>query len=271
MSELTQISTHEEAPVPAEGTLEHEQAMVSLAEEANAVEREDGNPSWLPEKFNSPEDMAQAYRELEKKMSSNSESVANNDEVTPPPQTPIISQEQQGQIDEAHKTLAEVGLDYNKYANEYQEKGGLSPESYTELQGKGMSTEMVDSWIQGQEAISDKLTETAYNSVGGEKNYQDLVTWAGDNLPQNEIDSFNRALESSNKQDSLFAIKSLNAQYQLANGSSPNLIQGTTGTSSSGSFTSLAQMTEAMKDPKYQTDPVFREEVASKIASSNLM
>jgi hypothetical protein len=130
---------------------------------------------------------------------------------------------------------------------------------------------MVDSWIQGQEAISDKLTETAYDSVGGEKNYQDLVQWAGDSLPQNEIDSFNRALESSNKQDSLFAIKSLNAQYQLANGSSPNLIQGTTGTSSSGSFTSLAQMTEAMKDPKYQTDPVFREEVASKIASSNLM
>ena len=91
---------------------------------------------------------------------------------------------------EDQKTLANAGLDYNKYAVEYSEKGGLSPESYTELQSKGMSTEMVDSWIQGQEAISEKFAETAYNSVGGEKNYEELVTWARETLPQNEIDSF---------------------------------------------------------------------------------
>ena len=268
MSDLTQISTQEDTPVP-EGRAEHEESMVALAEEAQSVAREDDQPDWLPEKFKSPEDMAQAYKELEKKLSSGSESVTSNDEVTPPPQTP--SPEQQATYDEAQKALSDVGLDYNKYANEYSEKGGLSPESYTELQGKGMSTEMVDSWIQGQEAINDQLTETAYSSVGGQKNYQDIVQWAGDNLPQNEVDSFNRALESTNTQDSLFAIKSLNAQYQMANGSTPNLIQGTTGTSSSGSFTSLAQMSEAMQDPKYQTDSAFREEVAKRIATSNLM
>ena len=270
MAEFQQVSTHEDAPPPPEGSKEHEQAMVQLAEEAGAVEREDGNPNWLPDKFNSPEDMAKAYRELEQKMSSNSESVANNDEVTPPPQTPISTQ-QQAQIDEAHKTLAEAGLDYNKYANEYLEKGELSPESYTELGSKGMSTEMVNSWIQGQEAISDKLAETAYNSVGGQEKYKELVAWAGDNLAQEEIDSFNRALESTNKNDSLFAIKSLNAQYQMANGSSPNLLQGSTGGSSSGAFSSLSQMSEAMRDPRYQTDPAFRDEVTRKLGSSNLM
>ncbi len=269
MADLNQISTHEDAPTPVEGTPEHEQAMVELAESVSAVEREDGKPSWLPEKFESPEDMAQAYKELEKKLSSNTESVPNNDEVTPPPQTP--SPHQQAQIQEAQKTLANAGLDYNKFANEYAEKGELSPESYTELKSKGMSTEMVDSWIEGQEAISERLTKTAFGSVGGEQNYQDLVKWAGETLPKDEIDAFNRALESPNNQDSLFAIKSLNAQYQLANGSSPNLIQGSTGKSSSGTFTSLAQMSEAMNDPKYQTDPAFREEVSRKLEGSNLM
>ena len=97
------------------------------------------------------------------------------------------------------------------------------------------------------------------------------MKWAGETLPKDEIDAFNRALESPNNQDSLFAIKSLNAQYQLANGSSPNLIQGSTGKSSSGTFTSLAQMSEAMNDPKYQTDPAFREEVSRKLEGSNLM
>ena len=268
MANLNQISTHEDAPPTVAGTPEHEQEMVELAESVSAVEREDGKPNWLPDKFESPEDMAQAYRALEQKMSSSSESVTNSDEVSPPPQTP--SPTQQEQINEAQRTLSEAGLDYKKFANEYAEKGELSSESYTELKSKGMSTEMVDSWIQGQEAISSKLAETAYNSVGGEQSYKNLIKWAGETLPQNEIDSFNRALESSNNQDGLFAIKSLNAQYQMAN-NTPNLIQGTTGTSSSGSFSSLAQMSEAMNDPKYQSDPAFREDVSRKLESSNLM
>ena len=268
MAEFQQISTHEDAPPPVEGTQEHQDAMVQLAEEAGAVAREDEQPAWLPDKFESPEDMARAYKELEQKLSSSSESVTSNDEDTQPPQTP--SPNQQEHINEAQKTLENIGLDYNKFASEYAEKGELSSESYTELQSKGMSSEMVDSWIQGQEAISTKLTETAYNSVGGEQNYQNLVEWAGNTLPQNEIDSFNRALESPNNQDGLFAIKSLHAQYQLAN-NTPNLIQGSTGTSGSDGYKSLIQMSEAMRDPRYNSDPAFREEVTRKLEASNLM
>jgi hypothetical protein len=57
----------------------------------------------------------------------------------------------------------------------------------------------------------------------------------------------------------------------VANGSSPNLLQGSTRGSGAEAFTSLSQMSEAMKDPKYQTDPAFREEVTRKLESSNLM
>jgi hypothetical protein len=265
MAEFQQISTHEDAPPPVEGTKEHEQAMVQLAEEAGAVAREDEQPSWLPDKFESPEDMAKAYHELEQKLSSSSESVTDSDEVSPPPQTPQLN------VNEARKTLSDQGLDYDKYYKEYLENNTISEESYKELNEKGMSVEMVNSWIDGQQAISNQLENVAYNSVGGQEQYNELVKWAGTSLPQNEIDSFNRALESANSEDSLFAIKSLNAQYQMANGSSPNLLQGSTGGSGAEAFTSLSQMSEAMKDPKYQTDPAFREEVTRKLESSNLM
>ena len=269
MAEFQQVSTHEDAPPPVEGTQEHQDAMVKLAEEAGAVAREDEQPAWLPDKFESPEDMAKAYYELETKLSSNSESVTDSDEVSPPPQTPSLNQEDH--IQEAKTTLTNAGVDFNKYANEFTQKGELSPESYTELNSAGVGKDMVDSWIQGQEALSDQFQKTAYNSVGGQERYANLVKWAGESLPQNEIDSFNRALESPNNQDSLFGIKSLNAQYQMANGSSPNLLQGSTGGSGAEAFTSLAQMSEAMKDPKYQTDPAFREEVTRKLEASNLM
>ena len=265
MAEFQRVSTHEEAPPPPEGTKEHEQAMVQLAEEAGAVERDDQQPAWLPDKFESPEDMAKAYHELERKLSSNSESVTNSDEGTPPPQTPQLNP------DEAKKTLTDQGLDYDKYYNEYLENNTLSEESYKELNQKGMSPEMVNSWIAGQQAITDKIQDIAFNSVGGAEQYQTIIDWAGKSLAQNEIDSFNRALESSNPDDSLFAIKSLNARYQMEQGSSPNLLQGSTGGSSAEAFTSLAEMSEAMKDPKYQTDPAFRDEVTRKLESSNLM
>jgi len=265
MAEFQQVSTHEDAPPPPEGSKEHEEAMIQLAEEAGAVERDDAQPSWLPDKFESPEEMAKAYRELEQKLSSNSESVVDNDEGTPPPQTPQLN------VAEARQTLTDQGLDYDKYYKEYLETSTLSQESYTELNKKGMSSDMVNSWIEGQQAISDQITEQVYNSVGGPDKYNELVGWAADALPQNEIDVFNRALESGNPDDTMFAIKSLNAQYQMANGSSPNLLQGSTGGPSSGGFSSLAQMSEAMRDPKYHTDPAFRDEVTRKLESSNLM
>ena len=268
MAEFQQISTHEEAPPPPEGTKEHEQAMVQLAEEAGAVERDDEQPAWLPDKFESPEDMAKAYHELEKKLSTpNTESVTDSDEGTPPPQTPQLDLN----VEQARKTLSDQGLDYNKYYNEYIENDTLSEESFKELNDKGMSQEMVTSWIEGQQAIGEQIKNEAYNSVGGEEVYNNITKWAGENLSKSEIGVFNRALESNNPDDTAFAIKSLNAQYLLANGSSPNLLQGSTGGSSAEAFTSLAQMSEAMKDPKYQTDSSFREEVTRKLESSNLM
>ena len=268
MAELQQVSTHEDAPPPVEGTKEHEQEMIQLAEEAGAVEREDQQPSWLPDKFETPEDMAKAYRELEQKLSSNSESVMDNNEATPTSQTPTKNQPS---LQETREAIEKEGLDFNKYYNEYLENDALSEESLKELDSKGMSKEMVDSWIEGQNAISDQLATTAYNSVGGKEQYQKILEWAGKNLPENEIDAFNSALEHGTVDQSLFAIKSLGAQYQLSNGSTPNLLQGSTGGSSAEAFTSLAEMSEAMKDPKYQTDPAFRDEVTRKLESSNLM
>jgi hypothetical protein len=265
MAEFQQVSTHEDAPPPVEGTKEHQDAMVQLAEEAGAVEREDEQPSWLPDKFESPEDMAKAYHELETKLGG-SESVTNSDEGTKPPQTP-----QQPTLLEAKEAVVKEGLDFDKYYNEYLENDTLSEDSFKELNEKGMSPEMVSSWIEGQNAISDKVADMAYSSVGGKEQYNSILEWAGKSLSEKEIGVFNSALEHGTVDESLFVIKSLNAQYQVANGSSPNLMQGSTGGSGTEAFSSLAQMSEAMRNPKYNTDPAYREEVTRKLESSNLM
>ena len=66
-------------PTPEENiTLEEEAA--NIPDEPST---EEGRPEWLPEKFKSPEDMAEAYQNLEQKLSSE-DSEASSDEDLPP-------------------------------------------------------------------------------------------------------------------------------------------------------------------------------------------
>ena len=259
MADTKVVETHEdEAPE----SQEHVQAMIDKAERVQSVPREDGKPKWLPDKFENPEDLAEAYSQLEQKLSSGSTSVQEEQEETP----------QLADIDEVTKAMQTQGLDFAKYATEYAQQGEISAESYDELAKGGMTAEVVDTWIAGQAAIANQITERAYESVGGQKEYNDLVEWAKTSLPESDIDSFNRAIENTNTDDVLFAIKSLHARKNLEVGETPTLLQGDTGgKSSSSSYKSVTQLTKAMQDPRYQNDPAYRDEVTEKLAQSSIM
>jgi hypothetical protein len=216
MADTQVIETHEdEAPE----SQEHVQAMIDKAERVQSVPREDGKPTWLPDKFESPEDLAEAYSQLEQKLSSGDTPPPEEQEETP----------KRANVDEVSKALQTQGLDFAKYATEYAQQGELSDDSYNELAQGGMTAEVVDTWIAGQSAIANQITEKAYDSVGGQKEYNDLIEWAKTTLPENEIDAFNRAIENPNTDDVLFAIKSLQARKTIEVGETPTLLQGDTG------------------------------------------
>jgi len=248
---------------------EHIQEMIDNAERVQSVPREDGKPKWLPDKFESPEDMAEAYAQLEQKLSSSSSQDTQQEikqEVKSKKKTtPIASQEQ---VSEA---LTKQGIDFEKYAREYGEEGALSETSYKELADKGMTQDVVNTWITGQQAIADKTINQAHDAVGGTEEYNALVKWASTSLNDKEIDSFNRAVENPNADDVVFAIKSLHARRTMEEGQSPTLLQGDTGGTGVASFKSVAQLTKAMNDPRYSSDPAYRDEVTAKLSQSSIM
>ena len=263
---VDRVQTHE-APEPE--SQEYVQEMIQKAENANSVKANDPDrPSWLPEKFNNAEDLAQAYSQLEKEFHSNRQSQAPQQVNQQAPQSEV--QEQQATQDEARNFIEDKGLSFDKYYQEYNQEGGLTGNSYNELAKAGIPKEMVNSWIEGQQALQERFVQSAYSEVGGQENFKNMVEWATNSLPSEEVDAFNRAMDSSNPSDSMFAIKNLNARY-MAENSQPNLLRGDTGTPSTGRFNSLAEMREAMADPKYVTDSAFRDQVAQKLARSNLM
>jgi len=177
-------------------------AIVNVDEEVNPLEdaghvqemlqKAEGNvdvsdrPQWLPDKFNSPEDLASAYQQLEKEFHSRQQEEPN--EVS---KDEALEQVQQATSEQMSDFLASRDLDYTKFEEEFRDKGGLSDEAYDALEKAGISSDLVDSYLNGQMAVASQLENAVYESVGGEDSYKTMVEWASDNLTEDEVNAYN--------------------------------------------------------------------------------
>lgn len=212
---------------------------------------QDSRPEWLPEKFQSAEDLAKAYSELESKLGNNEPAEATEEA--------------------AREAVDEVGLDFDSMSSEFWENNGLSDATYDKLAAAGIPSDVVDAFIDGQMAVADQARNEAFNMVGGEQQYVEMVEWAQNNLSENEIMAYNQAVESGDPNATKLAISGLQAQYRMDNGQEPNLISGEAVSASSGAFQSVAELTAAMADPRYSRDPAYRKQVSDKLARSSVL
>ena len=233
----------------------------------DSIVTQEGRPAWLPDKFDSPEAMARAYSELENRFHSSDEQLQQLEQ-----QANYQQQAQEVMETPPHmvdQLLDERGLDFSVFQQEYNETGQLSEDAYLALQEVGIEPQMVDTWIAGQEAIADQQIDSIYNMVGGEQVYNQMLEWAGDNLQPWEMDAFNDQIESLDA-NSMFAVQGLMARMQNDEGSPPMLYQGEPSQYSAPKYDSLAQLTSAMSDPRYASDPAYRREVTSRLNNSEL-
>ena len=224
---------------------------INISEPDNKVQssEDEARPNWLPEKFASAEELAKAYGELEKKMSAPKEEVPESAEEAP---------EEVQQLD--------------KYYEEYTENNELSDKSYTELEGMGLSRDLVDGYIAGQKALADNDVATIHNVVGGQDNYANLLDWSAKNLSQSEKDAFNDTIDNGSTEQVKQAVTGLMARAGMSpDNPQQSLFEGDTENVATDVFKSVAQVTEAMNDPRYSKDPAFRKEVEDKLARSSVI
>jgi len=254
-TERVEINSAEEQDNPTlEQEYEAQQAAVQPEQSALPSDGEpDDRPEWLPEKFNSPEDLAKAYSELQGKMSSRETTEA--EEVN----------------EAAEQVITEAGLDFDALSSEYWENGGLSEESYEVLQEAGIPRELVDQYAQGQEALLESTRQQVYGSVGGEDNYESMLGWATDNLDDGAIDAFNTAVNSGDMNQTMMAVQGLQARYSADATVEPSRTVGGQPVTGGASYRSVAEMMQDMNDPRYQNDPAFRADVEQKLSRSNII
>lgn len=234
-----------------------EEAHEAAAAEQAAAER----PDWLPEKFKSPEDMAQAYAALEQKMGGGKSEEPVEEEADPDAAPAVPSRDD---------VAGNEQLDLNALETEFRNNGELSEESYEAAAKAGYSKEIVDKYIEGQQAIVERQVEEIVADVGGREGYNDLVEWAADNLSDAEIDAFNNVIEGNDVNAIKLAVNGLQARRDTGAPKDPRVQVDGGAPAAADVFESWAQVKEAMADPRYSTDPAFNNAVVQKLGRSNL-
>tara|TARA_R100001463_G_scaffold103656_2_gene158096 strand:- start:12945 stop:13676 length:732 start_codon:yes stop_codon:yes gene_type:complete len=242
--ERVTITDQETGPDAPQETIEQpSEAQETVQEE---LQEQTDRPEWLQEKFSSPEELARAYSSLEKEFSSR-------------------QAEEKGLLTDA---------DFQKYGNEYAEQGGLSEDTYKALADKGLSKELVDNYIQGQQLLQSQEEQELFGVAGGQEQYDQMAAWMTENLDQEDIDTFNEAVQGDNVSLGKMAIKGMYAQFVSAGGASqtsePNLIQGGK-PQNVGGYGSNYEMMQDMKDPRYKAgDKTFHAMVEKRLSRTNL-
>ena len=263
---MEQISTHEEVAPNADAQAAHEAEMVKVADELEVRNNPDAEqrPDWLPEKFKSAEQMAEAYASLESKLGSNEQTQETTEETTPE-----VTRE--AEASEVKEVLDKAGVDFNALQSEYNEQGEVSADSYAKLEEAGFSKDLVDSYIKGQESLNANYEKAVYETAGGQDAYGELIRWAGDNLQQGEIAAFDKAVSSGDVDMVKMAVSGLQTKYQAAEGTDPTLLsEGQSSNSTGGVFNSWAEVTAAMNDTRYESDVAYRQKISAKLGRSQL-
>lgn len=209
-------------------------------------------PAGVPEKFvkDGKVDvaaLAQSYTELEKK--------ATPPAAAPPPVATL-------------KPDAPA-LDLKALAAEMEANGGaLKPETLTALEKQGHTADVVKTQLANAQAAATKFVNDLSAPIGGVEALRNLYTWAEANLTKEEQEGYNAIVEQGNLATASLALAGLKARFEATVGVDPKLIKGEGVPTSSGvkPYASQEESQRDFRDPKYKTDPAFREKVARRLA-----
>jgi hypothetical protein len=119
--------------------------------------------------------------------------------------------------------------------------------------------------------ISQEEEQTIVDSIGGADNFSAVQQWANENLNQEEIEAYNREVNSGDYYRARNALQSMYFAYQDQAGFEPELMGGRLSGNSSDVFRSTAEVMAAMNDSRYLNDSAYTEDVQNKLIRSDVL
>lgn len=167
--------------------------------------------------------------------------------------------------------VEKAGLKLADVRTELEKNGKLSQDQNAALQKIGIPQVLIDEYVEGYGFRAEQARNVALEYVGGQKEWDRILTWARDNLKPEEKVSVNKELAGGNWR---MAIDSLKHRAGRGEG---NLVT-TGGSNPAGNLAGYAtrmDMTSAINalnergQRKYDIDSQYRAEVQQRIQLSN--
>ena len=257
---MTETLTYNPTDPDAPEFTEDEQNSLEVAEKLGEEEAKQ-----YAGKFKNAEELENAYIELQKKLGSNDDDDTETDTLD--------ETKEEEEVSPGVSLITDASEEY------FSNDGKLSTETMERF-SEMSSQDLVNAYMEiqakipeGQYGESPDLTDAemnqVYNSAGGEKEYQTMVTWAADNLAEKKLDAFNSIINNGDATAIQIAVAGLKSEYQNAEGYEGRMLTGKAARTTD-SFRSQAEVVQAMNDPKYERDPAYRQDVYDKLERSNL-
>ena len=235
MAETIRYDTSDD-PVVSQSIAEKEAESLKIGEELMAKQQK-----MLAGKYKSAEDLEAAYIELQKKLGD----APATEEAEPETEYQLYTDDGKVNYDTANELYGEQlgnlfqsnDIDPFEMSKHFEENNGsLSDDMYDKLATAGLNREIVDNYLAGvkgqlggepeQPVLSDAEVKDLKNIAGGERGYEQLMNWAGNNLTEQDAKNYDDVLATGNKAAISFAVKALMGQYEDANGRDSNIVTG---------------------------------------------
>jgi len=219
----------------------------------------------LAGKFEDAEALEKAYIELQSKLGEPKEEKAEvKEEKTEAKEEAKETEEEEPDYEFLDKLWEEAKGD--KYSDEILDKlNSMKSADVAQLYLNYRSS--VDT--EPQDLTAEQATDLQ-KSVGGEAQYNKMITWASNNFDDAEISRYDKVMESGDPDAAYFAVQALAARYNDGVGVEGKMLTGKPAKSDGDQFRSQAEVVRAMNDPRYEKDPAYRQDVYDKLERSNV-
>lgn len=260
MAELT-VNTERDPDILTEDEMDS----LRVGEELQAEQQD-----MLAGKFRDAEELEKAYMELQQKLGQ-----PRGEETEEAPAPESEKEEEDNVPDEEPSEI--VSLISEASAEYYSNEGQLKPETLEKLY-EADSKELVAAYMQMQQNqpqqevpdISDRDVMEIKNMAGGEEGYAEMVGWASENMPAEDVQAFDALVATGQMGAIRLAVAGLKSLYQEQVGYEGRMLSGKSAVDTQDVFRSQAEVVRAMQDPRYDNDPAYRQDVYAKLDRSNL-
>jgi len=224
---------------------------------------EEQQDTLLAGKYKDAQELEKAYIELQGKLGKPKE-----EEPKEEPKAEETKEEEPKEEEPDYEFLDKLWEESknDKYSDEILDKlNGMKPGDVAQLYlnyRSGVNSEP-------QDLTQEQATELQ-KSVGGEKQYNTMLEWASKNFDEAEISRYDKVMDSGDPDAAYFAVQALAAKYNDGVGVEGKMLTGKPAKDKADSFRSQAEVVRAMSDPRYETDPAYRQDIYDKLERSNL-